>query len=213
MGKKFTDWDKYYDNPAKITGITRKFTENRILNLVRKYYKTENISIAELGGANSCFYDAIELNIKPKEYVVVDNNKKGLNLFDAKTKNISGSYSVECDLLNENLANKLNNKFDLVYSVGLIEHFDQQGTKKVIDEHFNVLKSSGIVLITFPTPTLLYRLARLFAEIIGIWIFDDERPIKIKEIKSYFQSKGKILYSKIHWKILLTQRIVVIKLK
>jgi 2-polyprenyl-3-methyl-5-hydroxy-6-metoxy-1,4-benzoquinol methylase len=65
---------------------------------------------------------------------------------------------------------------DVVFSVGLIEHFDQSGTNAMIRAHFKALKPAGCAIISFPTPTWLYRAAPRLAETLGLWKFPDERP-------------------------------------
>ena len=163
--------------------------------------------IVELGGANSCFYDAIKLKVKPKKFHVVDNNKLGLKKFKEKIvhdKNVSYENASVLDLKTENL-------FDISFSIGLIEHFDKEGTAKAIKTHFDIIKKDGITIISFPTPTFLYRITRKICEIIGIWFFHDERPLEFEEVIKETQKYGEIIFKKINWKVLLTQGFIVAK--
>jgi len=57
-----------------------------------------------------------------------------------------------------------------------------QGT--AVQAHLDAAKLGGYILITFPTPTLLYRIIRKAAEILGVWKFHDERPLKAAEVIS-----------------------------
>ena len=47
---------------------------------------------------------------------------------------------------------------------------------------YGILKKDGITIISFPTPTFLYRITRKICEIIGIWFFHDERPLEFEEV-------------------------------
>ena len=47
---------------------------------------------------------------------------------------------------------------------------------------FNVLKKGGILILGFPTPTFLYKITRKTSELLGLWIFHDERPLSIDEV-------------------------------
>jgi cyclopropane fatty-acyl-phospholipid synthase-like methyltransferase len=102
---------------------------------------------------------------------------------------------------------------DLVFSVGLIEHFSAEDTKRAIAAHFNLLRPAGVAILSFPTPTILYRLIRWIAEMIGLWIFHDERPLPRNEIIAAIEEHGDIRYEKINWAILLTQMVIIVKKK
>ena len=96
-------------------------------------------------------------------------------------------------------------RFDLVFSVGLIEHFDPAGTQRAIAAHFDLLRPGGIAIITFPTPTRLYRISRRIAESFGQWAFPDERPLAFPEVAQAASPYGPLLYRHLIWPIVFTQ--------
>jgi hypothetical protein len=65
------------------------------------------------------------------------------------------------------------------------------------------------VLITFPTPTLLYRLTRGFLEAIGQWKFPDERPLGYEEVLAAVGERGEVVFRKTLWPLMLTQGLIV----
>ena len=67
------------------------------------------------------------------------------------------------------------------------------------------------MIITFPTPTWLYRGTRAIAEHLGIWRFPDERPLSFEEVETEIRKHGTILERRINWAIILTQGVVVAK--
>lgn len=204
-----TDWDLYYSKPFKSATFTRRITENVLQRLIKNYTDASNdkLLIGELGGANSCFFDSIKARFGPAEYHIIDNNRFGLLKFQERVKNLDSVFLHNDDILNLNLKLAL----DMVYSVGLIEHFSPEDTRKAVEAHFRILRPNGVAIISFPTPTFLYRISRFLSETLGLWIFHDERPITEEEISSAVKDYGTILYSKIIWPILLTQRIVVVR--
>jgi len=205
-----TDWDLYYNKTFKITSYTRQTTENLLLKLLNLFCdKIDTKNIVEMGGANSCFYEAIKTKIKPKHFHVIDNNQIGLDKFKEKVSNDKNVSFQNSDILDF----KIENLYDIVFSIGLIEHFEKENTAKAIKTHFDILKKDGIAIISFPTPTLLYRFTRKICEIIGIWFFHDERPLKFDEVLNEAQKYGSILYTKINWKVILTQGFIVVKKK
>ncbi|QCK88184.1 class I SAM-dependent methyltransferase [Phreatobacter aquaticus] len=112
---------------------------------------------------------------------------------------------MQIDLLNDTLKQK----GDLVYSVGLIEHFEPKDTARMIHAHFEAAIPGGLVLITYPTPTLPYRTIRGAAEMLGVWKFHDERPLAYDEVGREMEKYGQIIFRKMNWFIGLTQEILV----
>jgi hypothetical protein len=161
----------------------------------------EDVTVCEFGGANSCFVDDF-LRLGGVKYHVIDNNRFGCTLLTDRYKN-DRRVVVEClDVLSfsQHVA-----EFDVVYSVGLIEHFDISGTCSCIEKHFLACKPGGIVLISFPTSTLLYRAIRSIAEATGRWMFPDERPLTFEEVCSTADRFGECEHKSINWWIGLTQ--------
>lgn len=204
-----TDWDSYYEKPIITSSYSRRIVQKILINLIARYTTSpeNNLLLAEFGGANSCFFDAIQEQIKPKIYFVVDNNKKGLDKLSTRTTNLESVKVCETDILN--LA--ISDQFDLTFSIGLIEHFNPHDTAQMVMKHFTATKPGGIVILSFPTPTFLYRITRFFAEKLGLWIFHDERPLLPEEVMQTIKKHGHIFYSKTIWPIFLTQHIIVAK--
>jgi cyclopropane fatty-acyl-phospholipid synthase-like methyltransferase len=98
---------------------------------------------------------------------------------------------------------------DVVFSVGLIEHFTPEGTRDVARRHFECVKHGGIVIITAPTPSWLYRMTRSAAERLGIWQFPDERPLLPQEILRAGEGLGTPLRSSTLWPLVLTQQAII----
>jgi SAM-dependent methyltransferase len=202
-----TDWDSYYARPYKTASLTRKHTASTLVKLMRDNGGT-HASILEIGGANSCFIDQILEQVEPASYGVLDNNRLGIDLLKSR-------YPHD-DRVSIGLGNALSmpapeRLYDIVFSVGLIEHFDPPETAKVIASHFNYLRPGGTAIITFPTPTWLYRAVRKLAERTNNWIFHDERPLGLAEFERAVTGLGEIKSARILWPLILTQYCVVVR--
>lgn len=210
---KATNWDRYYEKPFATSTLTRRITTSKLISVIKRYTTNikNGVKIIELGGANSCFYDALNKAFEPKLYSVLDNNIVGLDKFLQRVGNSEATKIINVDVLSENILKEEN--YDVVFSVGLIEHFSKENTKKAIRTHFDYLKDGGICIITFPTPTFLYKFVRKFLEIINVWIFHDERPLLFDEVISECEKHGEILHKSINWLTILTQGIIVMKKK
>jgi cyclopropane fatty-acyl-phospholipid synthase-like methyltransferase len=133
----------------------------------------------------------------------VDSNVYGIELLAKKYPDASDVSWELSDILDLKLDEK---GFDFVYSVGLIEHFDKLGTSKSIHAHFDLCRPRGFVLVTFPTPTFLYKCIRRAAEVADRWEFPDERPLHFAEVEhAIADAGGEVVHKSINWLIGLTQ--------
>jgi SAM-dependent methyltransferase len=103
----------------------------------------------------------------------------------------------------------LDRKADVVFSVGLVEHFDASGTRQAVLAHFDVLRPGGTLILTFPRPTPLYRVTRRLIEMLGMWKFHDERPLEPAEVLEAVRGRGEVVYQKTLWPLILTQHLIV----
>ncbi len=215
MKKSRTDWNQYYKKRSRFSvwaqGIQRKY----ILSSLVANINTDVIhSAAELGGADSCFFEYImEIFGRLSVFRVVDFSEVGLHNFREKYGTDYHGVrmnAIKADLLAENTGT-VGERSDFVYSLGLVEHFDAAGTSEVIRKHFEFVNEKGYVLITFPTPTLKYRIVRKFMEVTGTWQFWDERPLRCKEFEAAIGGLGGIIEKRLMKKMPLTQMMYLIQ--
>ncbi|MDR1873232.1 MAG: class I SAM-dependent methyltransferase [Deltaproteobacteria bacterium] len=204
MENKQTDWDLYYSTRKKHLTLPRRVTLSNILSYMKKYVGVIE-SAVELGGGDSCFMKYILDKNQNLKYYIVDNNKVAINKISSEYSNNNNIVPVYADIL----STQLSFNADFVLSVGLIEHFNIENTAKCIKYHFDSVKKGGKILITFPTPTLLYKIIRYSAEILNIWMFPDERPLLKDEVFNEIYKYGNILDYKTTYLIGLTQIIVI----
>lgn len=201
-----THWDAYYNAPFKTSSISRKFTEDRIHRLVDTYGTTPISRICELGGGNSCFFSGLRAKYPDAAYAIIDNNQRGLAIFRERHGDDEAVEVINDDVINSTSSVA---PADLVISVGLIEHFGRQDTARAIHAHFVRAKPGALVIITFPTPTWLYVVARFLTELAGAWRFPDERPLPLNEVVTEVRRHGDVLDVSINWPVVYTQGIVV----
>lgn len=202
-----TDWDRYYAGPAPTALITRRFTERLLIRLLAKHTEPAGaLRVCELGGANSCFLAAILARLPVSGYHVIDNNARGLALLGAQREADARLTWSAQDVLQIDAPSR---DFDVVFSVGLIEHFDPSEAARAIAAHFALARPGGIVLISFPTSTWLYRLSRSVLERMGLWSFPDERALDFAEVIASVAPRGSVLHQSVNWPVILTQGIVV----
>ncbi len=208
---KKTDWTKYYDAPYRPASFTRKITGRALIENIKAHIRPyRHLRLTELGGANSAFLELILEQLDPEKYTIIDFNKPGLEKTKPRIAEKDNVVLCHKDILNDPLDPECS---DLVLSIGLVEHFDPHGTRKAIKAHFDLLRPGGYAVITFPTPTFLYRASRFVAETLGLWIFHDERPLHFKEVLECVRAQGQVLGQTIIWPIFFTQGLVVCQKK
>lgn len=200
---KATDWDLYYRKDPLLSHITRPIIENTVMKAFRKY-SIQRPVLVELGGAGSRVYESVMRTVSPTEYHVVDSNRYGLELMSNRI-NRPDLFIHEQNVLNLDL----DLQADTVFSLGLIEHFNEEGTRNAVLSHFRLLKLGGIAIISYPTPTPMYRASRGLAEMAGKWIFHDERPLRTPEVAQAMAGRGEIIFEALIWQIFLTQTLIV----
>lgn len=205
MEQASTDWDAYYKRTLWTARLTRLYTTRMILEALHRFNATPCPVIAEIGGANSCFLDAIVRSVHPSEYHVIDTNRLGLSLLQSRIDGNTPIHLHHSSVHDE----AIHVSADVVFSVGLIEHFDSGGTERAIEGHLRLLKPGGTLILTYPTPTALYRSTRFLAELLGTWRFPDERPILPWEVRPQLTAHGKVVFEKTLWPLILTQHMIV----
>lgn len=203
-----TDWDAYYARPYRTASLTRRYSAAVLRGLMRRHGGAGG-RILEIGGANSCFIDGILRDVRPARYDVIDFNTLGLDLLRARYPDDPRVGVQRADILGAVVPPA--EPYDIVFSIGLIEHFDPADTARAVAAHFAYLRAGGAAIITFPTPTLLYRAVRGLAEATGNWIFHDERPLRLPEVEAAVQAHGTIQSARILWPLILTQYCVVVR--
>lgn len=203
-----TEWDVYYEKPYFTAKISRYFSTGRLIRNIRQFAALHNeLTIAELGGAGSAFYPKVNATFSPVRYYIFDNNQCGLDILSQSPEKDNNLILRNADILL--LKEKL--ELDVVYSVGVIEHFTSEDTAGAIKAHFELLKTGGIAIISFPTPTWLYRLSRAVSTLLGLWIWHDEVPLAVGEVAELAAEYGEVVDEKILWPMFLTHAMLVIR--
>ena len=157
-------WDNYWKNywkarngkVSEIKRTTRMSTVNSILNIFDKYLpENSSFHILEIGGS-------------PGHYLIYMAKKFKYHLHSLDYSKIGNEQTIENmqaagfpikvyerDLFSENF-NKDMQLFDIVYSLGFVEHFEDLNI--VVKKHTELLKPGGILLLGVPNLGGIYSL-------------------------------------------------------
>jgi len=205
-----TDWNAYYAAVPITARVTRRYTGRRLVAALRTAAAVAGPlrTVAELGGAASCFVDRVCRALNPERYVVVDTNRLGLSKLETWTP--PAGTATALDLVPDDVRHMaVRDPVDTVFSVGLIEHFPPSGTRDVLAAHFALVRPGGAVVVSYPTPTWLYVATRRLLEALRLWRFPDERPLQFDEVARAVEGQGTVVHRQVLWPLLLTQEMVV----
>jgi len=142
-------WDQYWENyqlPAEIKKNREELFQNILLETFEKYLpKDMNKTILEIGGSPGRYLVFMYKNFGYKIHSL-DYSNMG---YEKTLKNFE-MLKIPVEVYNSDLFSaKLNlQKFDIVYSLGFIEHFNDLNL--VIEKHLDILKPGGILMIGVP---------------------------------------------------------------
>lgn len=207
-GATVSDWDEYYTRfrvPDFMVNALWRHFEAVIRANVRA--QGRRLVVVELGGADSCMYDRFARAFPVEAYHVVDNNHLGLERFRARAH--GRTFVHELDLLAAPPPMEL--AADVVFSVGVVEHFVAADTRRLIDVHFDIARPGGLVVMSFPTPTGMYWTYRRFLEIIGKFPPLYERPLRWEEVEPSLTQRGTPLDTHLIRATILTQLITAVR--
>lgn len=209
--KIYTDWTDYYRKPKSIIStLTQKITLKVLVRHIKKYLPAGRLRAMECGGGNSCFAASLSAALDVEYYDIVDKCMLGV---EKAVDNNTIRNAWYTDLTKDIDRKILQEKYNFVYSVGLVEHFPKKARKKVIENHFNLCEKEGYVLITAPTPTPKYKFLRKCMELLRVWQFWDETPMQLEALVKEMTPYGEIVSAEINSKLPLTQCIVIARKK
>jgi 2-polyprenyl-3-methyl-5-hydroxy-6-metoxy-1,4-benzoquinol methylase len=139
-------WDNSWTDSIKYQGIERYLAINKKLDLLfKKYLQKGNKKILEIGCAK-----AKKLIYFAKEFYYdiygIDYSENGVESATENLRRAGVKGTILCEDIFETSLEE--NSFDIVYSMGLIEHFEDP--TDIIDAHIKLVKKGGIVIITIP---------------------------------------------------------------
>ena len=115
------------------------------------------------------------------DYIVSKSNK----YFSRKKLNVTYLKSNIEDV-------KFKNRYDLVFSIGLIEHYYNKELYKIFKKHMEASKKNGYVMVFVPNRTSIYKFYRKLLTSLRLWMWD-EKPFTIKDLKNLEKSTNSAL--------------------
>lgn len=179
-----------------------------LLPVLRRFCAAEGDgagTIAEIGGADGHFLDAILTSIRPAGYHVIDDDETGLSLLQDR---VHGRPEVVLHSRNVLESGDPGFRADLVFSAGLVDQFHRGRIQAAIQAHFDILRNGGHAVIAFRTPGRLYsRTSEFFRPGHAL----DEPALDSEELGAALKEWGEIVFeTNAGWHD-RTQRVMVVR--
>lgn len=184
MIKKSGPSIKTWDGQWQMYNSAPYFKPNRkVLAVIEDLFdhKLKNKKILELGAGSGS--DVIYLANLGAETYGLDFSSQSLQSIKywAKVKKVKVA-TIQGDITKLKLRYK---NFDLIYSVGLMEHFEKP--EKLISEQLKLLKTGGYLLIDVPQKYTLYTLAKHLRMRLGTHPFGWETEFSVADLTKLAQ--------------------------
>jgi len=181
-----TDWDQYH----RRVRISQRFlwmVWRAYAGLLRGFGFDRPIKIIELGCGTG--YHTLQMTRKypVSKVTLVDGNESVIR----DTERRMASLSCEKEFLFDDLFKlELEDRYDIVHSQGLLEHYTPEEQRQLIRLHRDLLAPGGIAVILVPTPSITYRFWRGLLEKLNQWIYTDEVALPRDEFIRQIEACG-----------------------
>ena len=174
------DWDRFWAREESLKFTQPSFSKRRIIEIISPFLpKCRNVLDAGCGtGFFSKYFCDSGLGV-----VSLDYSDSALGITKRMTQ--GRSRVVKEDLLSENLAERLGEKFDIIFSDGLFEHFSSAFQDRIIQNFLMLLKAEGIVITFVPNRFSPW-------ELIRPWLMPgiEEKPFVLKGLIDLNERNG-----------------------
>lgn len=151
------DWNNYWE-----LGQTQRFTriswsKRRIIRVLQPYICKGDAALD--AGCGSGFFAQFFCESGMRT-TALDYSRSALEIAGSKTR--GRAKLVQADLVKEELSQKLTDKYDIIFTDGLLEHFVPADQDTIIRNLSGVLSSKGVIVTFVPNRWSPWELIRPF---------------------------------------------------
>lgn len=180
-----SSWGSIWDGLKDIDFQGENYTWSIYESLLGKDYDFKGKRIVEIGcgtGINTCVMARLGARVS-----FVDYSKDALKI----VKKTMDRMGIDGELIQEDAFNLDLEGYDISHSEGVIEHFKGKRRQGIVDVHSGVLRKGGRCIITVPqAASAPYRIGKRAAELTGTWIYGNEYPYTMKELRRRMERSG-----------------------
>jgi SAM-dependent methyltransferase len=174
------DWNRFWNRPASKQFSQISWSKRRILRILEPYSIQGKLALD--AGCGSGFFSRYFCD-KRMATVAADYSEGALEM----AQNVTGGQCrlLKVDFLNERLEAKLKERYDVIFSDGLLEHFPGKDQDKILTNWASVMSDDGVMITFVPNRFSPWELIRpLYMP--GI----EETPFVLKELVDVHKRNG-----------------------
>lgn len=169
--------------------ISAKGWEKTVQYILKKKIPFEHLHLAEVGCGTGTF--SLTFALLGAKVVLIDIDPQAISI----AKRVFSSFKCHAEFIQMSVLDVapefLINRFDIVISGGLAEHFIGDNRLKCISFHKALLREGGFSYIGVPNKlSPFYQMVRLFRIITGTWRMEIEIPYSYWELKRIAEQVG-----------------------
>lgn len=150
------DWNQFWGRNIDSRFTQKSWSKIRIINLLNPKINPQ-MSVLD-AGSGSGFFSSYFIS-KGCSVYSLDYSDNALEMTKKITSNRSKEYIKE-DLVNPDFGNKYSNRFDLIFTDGLFEHFNQTDQQKIMANFKKAKRDSGLIATFVPNRFSWWQLIR-----------------------------------------------------
>lgn len=175
-----TDWNRFWSKPASQQFAKISWSKSRILGVLEPFAVTGKKALD--AGCGSGFFSKYFCD-RGMSTLAADYSDSALEM--AKISTAGQCRLLRVDFLHEQLSVRLPERFDLIFSDGLLEHFPTEQQNIIIKNWASVLSDGGVMVTFVPNRYSPWELIRpLYMP--GI----EETPFVLKELVDVHERNG-----------------------
>lgn len=168
-------WDSVW-NESRILDWDKDFISQLVYKTVRSEIgNTRGLKILEAGCGTGRI--SLKLGNNKATITLIDSSPKALEIAQRFAKEQDGqAYFTRNSIFNISFKNR---SFDIVWNVGVLEHFLPDEQRIILNEMLRICKNEGKVIILVPySKAVLYRIGKWSREKLKLWKVGHEIPLK-----------------------------------
>ena len=138
------EWNNFWSANQDRSFSNPSWSKRRIMKILERYVDADaGMEVLDAGCGSGFFSNYFIL--KGCRVYSLDYSEEALTLAKRMTNNKSFKY-LKRDLLNDNLTSEFKNKFDLIFTDGLFEHFTKEEQEQIMETFVKIKKDKGVIV-------------------------------------------------------------------
>ena len=151
------DWNRFWKSEQTQTSSNVSWSKRRIMNILTPYVGVGKKALD--AGCGSGFFSRYFCD-SGMETVSLDYSEESLKMAQAFTQ--GRAKIIQADLLSDDLKTYVDERFDVIFSDGLLEHFEPDQQNKILKNFSSLLSPDGVIVTFVPNRWSPWELIRPF---------------------------------------------------